>query len=281
MLFLLAILSLCLALPSEQSNYKEIIARAQQLSLQQARSEAQQMLLTGIQKEKDLKGRAALITTLKKLSEIFYTDKAQKLYEQGNVLIRQKPAEAMKAFKAVLEIEPKNTKVLTTLGRTYLLLGQCKDSLETSHVLDGLNPFNNENFLLQIQARTCLQDFESLEKDIEEKDVREPAIGLHLNLALAQMHYFKGELGESFKYLQRAEKISEAFPENYYWENQILEKLNKPATESAKKYVKLCKTLARSDWAKFEYEPRMCQEYKSIEAKLEDQAAEKKEGDDQ
>lgn len=264
---------------STDASYKDIIERAQQLSLKQERKEAQQYLLSAIEKEKDIKTKSVLVGTLKKLSEIFYTDKAQKIFEQGNAQVRQKPTEALRAFKQVLELEPNNTKVLVSMGRTYLLLGQCRDSFATSENLEGLDPYSQDNFLLKIQAQTCLKEFDDLEQNITARDVKDPEIALHLDLALAQMSYFKGQFSDAIKYVQKAIKLNEGFPENYYWENQILEKMSKPSLESAKKYVKLCKTMSKTDLSKFEREPRLCQEYKGIETKIEEQNSEKRDID--
>lgn len=277
MLIFLFVVSLIDSLHAEPNvkvdSTKSLIQRAQELVLQQDRVGAVQVLTKAIEKETDKKTKDKLLTNLNQITEIFLTDKAQKIFEQANFLSKTKPSEAIAKYQEAQLIEPTNTKILLNLGRAHLSAGQCNEAYKAGADISKLNSYNDEGFLVRVQAQTCLQKYDLLDAEIQSRPVQNAEIQFQILLAQTQEEYFKTHYTEALKTLQKAAKMNDRFPETYYWENQILLKMNKPATESAKKYVKACKLLTKEDQIRFQLEPRLCQEYKAIEKKLDEQAS--------
>lgn len=250
---------------SNEKEIKSIIQRAQTYILQQNKAQAIQTLTDALEKEKNKKNKEYLLGNLNKIGDLFLTDKAQKIFEQGNFLFKNKPTEALAKYQEAFREEPLNFKIILNLGRTYLSLGQCSEANKTSIDKPYLNLFNEEGFLLYIQSKTCMHNLDGLEQEINAHEVTRTDIQFQMLLVQAQIQFFKQQYYEALKYIQKAIKQDRGFPESYYWENQILEKLNKPSTDSAKQYVKYCKTISKFDQNRFKLEPRLCLEYKTLE----------------
>lgn len=96
---------------------QDIIEKAQNLILQRDRAQAINILANAIKRES---GRSQSVVELKKtlneIAALFFSDKAQQLYEVGITLKRTDLNQALQKITEALRMEPDNSKI----GRAHV-----------------------------------------------------------------------------------------------------------------------------------------------------------------
>jgi hypothetical protein len=251
---------------NSKEGYKEIIKKAQALTLKQDRTEATKLLVGAIQKEPGKKAQDELNKTLTEISTLFYTEKAQKLFEYAKSLFRENGNEPFDKLQEALTIEPHNLQIQLWIARFQLKQGKCGDALTTISKTLEANPFYASADLIKIQSQICLQKDEDLLQEDDELKRIEVNYPMYYQLLMAQEEFNKKNFLEAEARIQKAEMLDKNFPEIYFWKTHILEKQEKEFKDSAAKYIRGCKGLAKADYLKYEFEPRTCVEYKNFEA---------------
>ena len=254
------------ATSKNKESYKDIIQKAQNLTLQQDRLQASQVLVRVIKSETyNKKAQEELKKTLNDISTIFYTEKTQKLYEYAKSLLRESPQESLDKITEALKAEPNNILSLLWSARLSLFLGKCEDAnLSTTKALE-INPFYPQLQLADLQVKACLQNSEQMNKAASEYKHLETTYPLYYHMALAQKFFVQKQYPQATYHIDRAKQIDKEFPEIYFWESQILEKQELPIIDAASRYVRSCKTITKADYFKYDLEPRLCQEFKNFE----------------
>ncbi len=249
-----------------KESYKDIIKKAQNLTLQQNRLQASQVLERVIQSESyNKKAQEELKKTLDEISTIFYTEKTQKLFEYAKSLLRESEAESLAKFNEALKIEANNITILLWSGRLSLMMGRCEDANQKATKGLEINPFSPQLQLLEIQAMACSQSIEGLDRAFGEYSHLQDVYPLYYHMAMAQKFYLQKEYPKATYHITKAKQIDREFPEIYYWEIQILTKQELTAKEPVSRYVRMCKTISKADYLKYELEPRLCREFKTVE----------------
>jgi lipopolysaccharide biosynthesis regulator YciM len=254
------------AVTSDATTYRDAIKKAQALTLKQDRIEATKLLVTAIQNEPSKKGQDELTKTLTEISTLFYTEKAQKLFEYAKSLFRENGNEALEKFQEALVIEPNNLQIQLWMARFQLRQGKCNDAFATVSKTLETNPFYTSADLIKVQSQICLQKDEGLLQEDEMIRKISTSYPMYFQLLMAQEEFNKKNYPEAEARIQKAEMLDKNFPEIYFWKTHILEKQEKEFKDSAAKYVRGCKGLAKADYLKYEFEPRTCVEYKNFEA---------------
>lgn len=250
-----------------KESYKDIIQKAQSLTLQQDRLQASQVLARVIKSESyNKKAQEELKKTLNDISTLFYTEKTQRLFEYAKSLLRESPQESIEKFKEAIKAEPDNILILLWMARLSMVSGKC-DEANTS-ILKALeiNPFHSPLQLTDLQVKACLQAIEPLNKAVIEYKPLETQYPLYFNMILVQKFFTQKQYPEANYHIEKAKQIDKEFPEIYFWESQILEKQELSFKEAASRYIRACKTISKADYLKYELEPRLCNEYKTFEA---------------
>lgn len=250
--------------------YKSTISKAQELTLTQERQKVTKILVEALEREpRESKAFKELKKTLLSLSELFYTEKAQRVFEAGRSLEESDIGAAIDKFSEALKMEPGNAKVLKELTRSYLTKGECRKSLD--HTKEALlqNPFSTEFFLLRLQSKACLSAIEDYQAELANPFVEKESVGIYLDHVQAQALLSAEQPKSALEILERAKIKDGQFPETYYWIIQAKTKLGVPATAEIEKYVSLCKESMNKLRAKYIYEPRTCRELKTVEKQLE------------
>jgi hypothetical protein len=102
--------------------YRDLIQKAQNLTLQRDRLQTSQILLRGLQRE--TKGSVAyreLARALNELTTVFYTEKAQTYFVSGESLMMAHPHDATAPLQEALKLEEGNVAVLRALARAHLM----------------------------------------------------------------------------------------------------------------------------------------------------------------
>lgn len=250
-----------------KESYQDIIQKAQNLTLQQDRTQATQVLVRVIQSEAyNKKAQEELKKTLTNISTMFYAEKTQKLYEYAKSLLRETPQEATEKFNEAIKAEPDNILILLWMTRLSLFLGKCEDANTTVTKALETNPYYPQLQLADLQVKACLQTAEPLNKAASEYKNLETIYPLYFHLVLAQKFFIQKQYPQAAYHINKAKETDKDFPEVYFWESQILEKQEMPFKEAASRYIRSCKIIAKTDYLKYELEPRLCHEYKNFEA---------------
>lgn len=251
--------------------YKSIIQKAQELSLNQERVKAVQLLVSEIERDqKNQSAQQSLKKTLANLSEIFYTEKAQSTFEMGRSLSLKTPEAGIDKFTEALALEPDNIKIMRELAKEYLVSGECQKALDLSRKALMQNPYNSDFFLLRLQSKVCLGNVEDIEAELANPYIvgsEKETLGPYINLIITQYYFSQQKYNIA---LNTVSKIKQAeFPEPFYWKGMIKMRLGQSPVSEFESYVDLCKEKAGKSVPRFPLEPRTCRELKSIEQKLE------------
>jgi tetratricopeptide (TPR) repeat protein len=249
-----------------KDTYKDVIQKSQNLTLQHERLQAAQSLVQAIQSDSyGKKATEELKKTLNDISTMFYLEKTQKVFEYAKSLMRESPQEASEKYSQAIKAEPDNILILLWMARLSLYLGKCEDAKQSIIKAQEINPFYAQLELAELQSIACLQSTELLNKAVADHKQLEQIYPLYYHMVMVQKFFTQKQYPEANYHIERAKEIDKEFPEIYYWESQILEKQELNFKDSASRYIKDCKTIAKADYLKYELEPRLCQQYKTFE----------------
>jgi predicted Zn-dependent protease len=252
-----------------KETYKDLIAIAQNLSLQKDRLQATQILNRALQKEKSLLARKELLSALGELSEVFFTEKTQQLFELGESLRFESPQSALDRYNEALKIEPGNVSILKAIGKTQLALGTCDKVLDMTQQALDMNAYAEDVQLLRAQALSCLMKTKDSKLLIEKMDLRKSPLKFYFDIVKVQNLVFEDKFGMAEEELKKLIDQDTKFPETYYWMAQIKLKQKADAMEWNQKYVRLCENITPATRRKYSYEPRLCLERQNVEQTIE------------
>src|SRR4051812_23633277 len=116
LIVLLFISALAHAIPASEP-WNAIIQDAQKSAVAKNRKLATGKILTSLKTDKwNGKGRIKLLESLKGLSEVFFTDQGQRLYETGQSLAFENQDTAMARFREALGREDGNVVILNAIA---------------------------------------------------------------------------------------------------------------------------------------------------------------------
>lgn len=255
------------AASKNKESYKDIIQKAQSLTLQQDRLQASQVLVRVIKSESyNKKAQEELKKNLNDISTLFYTEKTQRLFEYAKSLFRESPQEALEKFKEAIKAESDNISILLWMARLSMVSGKCDEASATVTKALGINPFYTPLQLTDLQVKACQQAIEPLNKAVAEYKPLEMLYPLYFHMILVQKFFTQKQYPEATYHIEKAKQIDKEYPEIYFWESQILEKQELSFRESASRYIRSCKTISKADYLKYELEPRLCNEHKTFES---------------
>src|SRR5690606_1819198 len=250
----------------QKESYKDIIKKAQNLTIQKDRLQGARVIVRVLEDDNlNKKTRDELKKALQDISVLFYTEKTQKVFEYAKSLLRESPQESFEKFKEALLEEPNNVMVLLWAARNALFRGKCDEADSFTSTALQLNPYYTYLQLARLQALACLQQFEEFDKAVVEFDTVESEYPLYYAMVMAQKLFNEKKYSAAYYYIEKAKQTDKEYPEIYYWETQILKKLERPVHDAVSRFVRGCKILGSADFFKYQPEPRLCQQYKSYE----------------
>ncbi len=248
--------------------YKDLILKAQNLSLQKDRLQATKILVRALTREKGA-SRKELIQVLKELSEVFYTDKGQQTFELGQSVKDSSLPSALDSYAEALALEPNNTSALKALARGNLALAQCDRSLDYTTQGLQINPFDDELILLKAQGGICSNKAEYSKLIQELGDLKKSNLKLHADFLKAKALILEGKLPAAEAQLDKILGQDTRFPETYYYLALLKQKQGRDAQEPLRRYVVLCSELGTEGRRKYAVEPRLCLDKAKAEVELE------------
>jgi hypothetical protein len=256
--------------PAQQlETYKDLIQKAQNLTLQRDRLQTSQVLTRALQRENKNSGPyKELLRALDELTGVFYTDKAQNIFAVAESNADLKPREAIEGYLEALRIEEGNVSILKSLTRAYLRSAECDKAEAVVRQAEGINGFSPEIKLLRLQTTDCQKKPEqltsllaSMAADLEPVELFTK--GLAIKDLLRRRDFKKAKA-----MLASWESQNADYPELYYWKWQYAEQSENEDRASALKYSQLCQNLTPRKRKSYNLDVDLCKGRDAVDAYL-------------
>lgn len=245
------------------------IQQAQKMALKKNRREACALLnRTWKTTPSQNHSRQKIVDSLQRISQVFFTDKGQRLYEAGQVQVFDNPDMALNQLREAQSLEDENILVLSQMARAQIVKKDCDTALVTLEMARTLNPFANEPSLLELRALYCAKRFEIFRdklKVMQSSDKWDQAFGNYLS---AQDSLRNKASHKAYEILMKVTEEFPAFPEAFYYLARASQELEKDAVPYMQKYSILCKGVTLREKKKFSYEPHLCEHMKEVDDEL-------------
>lgn len=258
----------------QQETYRDLIEKAQNLTLQRDRLQASQILNRALAREpKTSLGFKELTKALQELTTVFYTERAQAAFVAGEANLPLKPKEAIESFQEALRMEDGNVAVLKALARTHLTLGECEKADGYVKSAEALDSYAPEVFLLRLQTWDCSKAYSFLDEKLFVSDSQ--LVGLETSLRGLQMRALirKGDLIKAKATLAKWSLASKDYPEVSYWTFE-LSKSGVLDRAAGQRYISACQNLSPRKRKSYNLDVDLCKAKEAVETALKDAANE-------
>jgi predicted Zn-dependent protease len=239
-----------------------IIQDAQKSALAKNRKVATAKLIEALKTEKyPPKGRAKVQEALKNISEMFFTDKGQRLFETGQSSFYESADTALTRFREALEVEDSNLTILAAMSRAQLSKKDCAASEGTLKTAMQINPYSDTVKFLRAKTYLCNKSATEAATLLKTEPLEDPVVAV----TLASAFFEQGISKDAMILLQKAAKQDSSFPEVHYWLWKVNDENPEAAEEQGLKYVALCKNMNLRTRQKYVNEPRLCAQTQEVE----------------
>lgn len=249
---------------SKTETYKDIIQKAHNLTLQNDRTQALNILFTAIERENKRKNiQTELIKNFKSISEKFLFDEAQQNYELSLSTFRIDPSLAINQMKEALKIEPNNLNIVLGLARYRVAISQCKQAYKEIGFYLKFQKYLDELQLLMRQIKNCDPDVieEAIAKSITNKNNE-----LYKYMKVIEIEETKQQSKNNLMFLiNELKKLDTNYPELNYFEWLVSDPTDFNFNEYGKKYLANCKNMSSTKWRQYMIDPNICKRVKEIE----------------
>ena len=253
---------------AKAETYKDIIEKAYNLSLQKDRQQALNILLSALQKETRPQNIAELRKVLSDVSHVFFSDKAQQLYETGISFRKTDLNQAQTKLTEALRIEPDNAALLTELSRVMIAKNDCSAAQENLNKLSKVLLYDEDLKLTAAQALQCQSLWLEYGKIYDPVEVKKSSLQKFW-LVLEVERYFKlKNFTKSQDALANLRKVDAKYPEVSYWSWKLSQSVKKSDPEDAQKYVMSCKNISANQYRQYMIDPMLCRRTTEVEADL-------------
>lgn len=265
-IFILSNLSLAKSPKSE--THKDIIEKAYNLSLQKDRQQAMHILLNAIRKEARPQNIAELKKVVTEVASIFFSDKAQQLFETGVSLRKNDVSQALEKVLEASRLEPDNFTIINEIARLQIAKGDCKSAQEVVQAQLNFVNFDEDLKLSLAQALICQGKWTDYQKIVDSVSNRKSSqqkfwLALEVEKFLVQKNYSKVQ-----ENLLNLKKVDEKYPELSYWSWKISQMQKKRNNEEAHKYVMACKNISANQYRQYMIDPMLCRRTTEVETEL-------------
>jgi hypothetical protein len=264
LLCVLPVLGFASGTSSAATSTQEQIQKAQEFMLERKRKEALELLLFQIERTPERsKNYKELQSALQQLSQIFFTESAQKSYELAESLYYSRSKGADRQYLEALEEEPLN--VLVLLGWTRWLLSKDKFSQAKKHleVLHSLNPYLASLHRLKLYFLVFSGEWvPHLEVPATLKKKAFLKI-LQLKLALEQK-----KLKTAEQLIQELGPWKDLMPEAYYYRFLFSEQIGMLEAQWGNEYLSRCAKMDSALMRRFQDFPTLCTGVEDVQNKL-------------
>lgn len=246
--------------------YRDLIEKAYNLSLQKDRTQAVSILVGALKREsRKSVAQKELASALEQVSKVFYSDKAQQLYELALSLKFTDSPTALSKLQEAARLEPENISIEIALARQLLSNNDCDGASALITKYKDLAPAIEEIRLVQGQAKVCLGQFPAYLAIKNNLDLKQSSFALFWQTLESEYFFKTGAFPKALESALAAQKLDPNLPEAHYWQWKA-EKQKSP--KAAQKYLSLCKTLNSRQQRQYLPEPQLCRRTAEIETFL-------------
>ncbi|UYL10512.1 hypothetical protein B9G69_007980 [Bdellovibrio sp. SKB1291214] len=270
-IFLKAALGAAFLLPapafsqSKAETYKDIIEKAYNLSLQKDRQQALNILSAAIARESRPNAQVELKKAAVDVAHVFFSDKAQQLYETTLSLKKTDINQAVSKLSEAQRIEPDNQTIGTEMARLQIAKGDCSNAQENLVKSLKLIPFDDEVKLANAQAQSCAGQWVEFAKNPEAVDAKKSPYQKYWMVLTIEHQLKLKNLTKASEISQNLTKLDAKYPEAHYWSWKISQALKKSNVEQAQKYVMTCKNISASQYRQYMIDPMLCRHTAEVE----------------
>lgn len=245
------------------------IENAQSLALKKNRKEACALLNRAYQSTpSQIRGRGKILETLNHISKVFFTDKGQKLFEAGQVMLFENVDMALTQLREAQTLEDENILILSNIARAQIIKGECDGALLNLQMARSLNPFATEPAVLELKSLVCAKRFENFRDKAKSWSAGDKWDQAFVQYLQAQEHLRLNASHKAYELLIKVTDDFPQFPEGFYHLAKAGKALDKDAMPWLQKYSSLCKGVTFRERKRFGYEPQLCARVKEVDDEL-------------
>ncbi|WP_413559241.1 hypothetical protein [Bdellovibrio sp. HCB209] len=253
---------------SKSETYKDIIEKAYNLSLQKDRQQALNILTAAIARESRPAAQAELKKATVEVAHVFFSDKAQQLYETSISLKKTDLNQAISKLAEAQRIEPDNLTVVMEQARLQIAKGECSNAQEALQKSVKLMSFDEELRLVNAQTQVCAGQWVEYSKNPEVSDSRKSTYQKYWMALEVERQLKLKNLTKASETAQSLVKLDPKYPEGHYWIWKISLALKKSNLEEAQKYVMTCKNISASQYRQYMIDPMLCRRAQEVESEI-------------
>lgn len=247
--------------------FRDIIEKAQLLSLQKDRQQAVMILEMALKKEGPRSvGAAEIKKQIIELSRIFISDKTQGLFELGMSFLPKDINQANQKITEALRLEPDNVQLLLTQMRLSLNKRDCSQAagIFKKQNLKRLTPIDPELDLMQTQIAFCQKSMVELQAFFVGDYKKNPFLKYWYNMEI-QRCIEERNFSRAKDLIVESQKMDSNYAEVFFldWKlNQQAENKNVPAGQ---KYLLMCKSVSPQEFRSYFIDPTYCSNTQEVE----------------
>lgn len=253
---------------AKSETYKDIIEKAYNLSLQKDRQQALNILANAIKKESRTPAVGELKKAVSDIAHVFFSDKAQQLYETSVSMRKTDPAQALVKMNEALRIEPDNFEIMNEAARLMIAKGDCAAAADL--VLKELKiiSFDEELNLTLAQAYACQNKWTDYQIIFEAYGPKKSSLAKYWFPLEIERFLSLKNTAKAQESLGSLRKLDPKYPEIPYWQWRIDQALQKKNRDEALKYVMSCKNISANQYRQYMIDPALCRRVTEFDGEL-------------
>jgi hypothetical protein len=212
--------------------------------------------------------RQKLNESLQQISQMFFTDKGQKLFESGQSMLFDNPDLALNQLREALILEDGNIQILSRQAIAQMLKQDCEGAQKSIGQARALNPLSGEAAALEMRVLVCLQKFSDFRSKANSFFVLDKWQQSFVHYLSAQDYLQQQSPKRAMELLTKVLDEQPEFPEVYWHLSRAGRELGRDTTEWLQRYVSLCKAVTTKERRHFELEPKLCHSLKEAEYEI-------------
>lgn len=255
---------------AKAETYKDIIEKAQVLASQKERSQAITLLNSAIKKENKKNSGASreLYQSIEDISSLFYSDKAQQLYELALSLYSTDSNLALAKLAEASKLENDNLTILIETARISSG-ADCAMISKQFQKLQETNPYSELVQLALLQAAVCNGEFDKYVQ-LKTFPIEAKSEALQIFWLDAEIEYLlkQNQTRKAKDILNQMQKLSKNYPSLWYWTWKLESDSKQKADKSGPKYISSCKSISTREERQFRINPMVCRRVAEVESYL-------------
>lgn len=247
-------------------SYKEAVDKAENLILQKDRSQAIQVLLNSLQREKNKIATQELKKKIEELGSVFLSDKAQQLFETAVSMKRKDVGQSLQKINEALRVEPDNVQILTESARLLILKGDCTSAQDQILKLYTKNKYDENLLLAMGQIQQCLgamDQYFSVRAQADSKNLSESPDWQSLEL---QRELFEKDKAKAKDRLALLQKMDSKNPQILYWQWRLSKLEGAENAVAKEKYNLSCNNINARTFRAYMKDPYFCNKQNEMES---------------